>query len=358
VNAAGARGWIAESWRRLVASAPAILQVWVAAMVAYAIAHWALGHRTPLLTITVAVASLGFTRDARPARVLRTAIGMTVGILLSEVALHLVGVGFWQLALITVVTIAVARFFSAEPGFVATVLVQSMLVVLVPNPVGGPFVRTVDGLIGGAVALLATMLLPRDPRREAKRDAHTSLSGFSEVLRLLVASLRRGDGSLSSRALELARTSQAPTDAWASSLDSALAVARLSPFLRRYLPELEAQRVMHTAMDLAWRNLRVTTRRADYLVHDGTPRPEIADAVAQLATGVGLLQDGLDDVAQLPAARHAFIAVVRRLDPDDVVPAGSARDKGLVLALHPLLVDLLCATGMPIEDARAQLPAV
>jgi hypothetical protein len=178
------------------------------------------------------------------------------------------------------------------------------------------------------------------------------------VLALLVTALRRGDGELSARALELARTSQAPTDAWASSLDSALAVARLSPFLRCYLPELEAQRVMHTAMDLAWRNLRVVARRADYLVHDGAQRPEIADAVAQLATGVRLLADSLEDIAQLPAARHAFIAVVRRLDPDEVVPHGTARDKGLVLGLHPLLVDLLCATGMPIGEARAQLPAV
>ncbi|WP_051142725.1 FUSC family protein [Gryllotalpicola ginsengisoli] len=355
---ARAREWLGASSRRLTASLPAIGQVSVAAMAAFAVAHWGLGHRTPLLSITVAVAALGFTRDARPVRVLRTAVGMTVGILLAELELTLFGVGFWQLALITVASLATARFFSSEAGFPATVLVQSMLVLLVPSPVGGPFTRTVDGLIGGAVALLATALLPRDPRREASRDARRSLDQFDQALQTLVAAVRRGDSPLAARALELARTSQPHTDAWAASLDSALSVARLSPFLRRYLPELESQRVMHQAMDLAWRNLRVVTRRAEYLVHDGVARPEVADALAQLELGVGLLRASLDDVAQLPAARHAFIAVVRRLVPDVLIPRGSAREKGLVLALHPLLVDLLCATGMPVADARAQLPAL
>jgi uncharacterized membrane protein YgaE (UPF0421/DUF939 family) len=327
-------------------------------MAAFAFAHWVLDHATPLLTITVAAASLGFKRDARPVRVLRTAVGMTVGILLSELAVHLLGVGFWQLALITLASLAVSRFFSAEPGFAATVLVQSMLVVLVPAPVGGPFGRTVDGVIGGAVALLATVLVPRDPRREAARAARTSLVAFEEVLDLLVAGLRHGDVAASAQALDLARRSQAPTDAWADSLESALSVARISPFLRRYLPELEAQQTLHRHLDLAWRNLRVVARRADYLLRDGQPRPAVADAVAQLQTGADLVRESITDISHLPAARAAFAAVVRRLDPEAVMPHGTARDKGLVLALHPLLVDLLCATGMPQAEAQRLLPAV
>jgi uncharacterized membrane protein YgaE (UPF0421/DUF939 family) len=353
---AGVASWARTSSRRLLESAPAIAQIVVAAMAAFAFAHWVLGHATPLLTITVAAASLGFKRDARPLRVLRTAVGMTVGILLSELAVHLIGVGFWQLALITLVSLAVSRFFSAEPGFAATVLVQSMLVVLIPSPAGGPFVRTIDGVVGGAVALLATVLLPRDPRREAARAATTSLESFEAVLDMLVGALRRGDVAQSAQALDLARTSQAPTDSWAASLETALSVARISPFLRRYLPELEAQRSLHRYMDLAWRNLRVVARRADYLLRDGKARPAIADAVAQLQTGAELVRESFTEIENLPAARAAFAAVVRRLDPEEVMPHGTARDKGLVLALHPLLVDLLCATGMPQREAQELLP--
>ena len=354
----GLASWARASSRRLIESFPAIAQIVVAAMTAFAFAHWVLGHATPLLTITVAAASLGFKRDARPFRVLRTAFGMTVGILLSELAVNLLGVGFWQLALITLVSLAVARFFSGEPGFAATVLVQSMLVVLVPSPVGGPFARTVDGVIGGAVALLATVLVPRDPRREAARAATTSLESFESVLDMLVTALRRGDVAESARALDLARTSQAPTDAWAQSLESAVSVARFSPFLRHYRPELESQQALQRSMDLAWRNLRVVARRADYLLRDGKSRSAIADAVAQLQTGTELLRESFANIESLPAARAAFVAVVQRLDPEEVMPHGTARDKGLVLALHPLLVDLLCATGMPQAEAHALLPAI
>jgi uncharacterized membrane protein YgaE (UPF0421/DUF939 family) len=355
---ARAAGWAAGGWRRLVESGPAIVQIVVAAMAAYAFASWVLGHRTPLLTITVAAASLGFKRDARPVRVTRTAVGMSVGIVLSEIAINLLGVGFWQVALITLVSLAVARFVSAEPGFPATVLVQAAIVVLLPSPAGGPFVRTLDGVIGGVAALLATVLVPRDPRREAGRAATTSIDAFQAVLRMLIVALRGGDSAVSAQALDLARTSQGPTDAWAESLESALSVARISPFLRRYLPELQWQQSLQRSMDLAWRNLRVVARRADYLLRDGEPRPAIADAVGQLETGTELLRESFAAIEHLPAARAAFVAVVRRLDPEDVMPSGTARDKGLVLALHPLLVDLLCATGMPQAEAQRLLPAV
>ncbi|AYG02845.1 FUSC family protein [Gryllotalpicola protaetiae] len=354
----GAATWASDGWRRLVESIPAIIQIVVAAMAAYAFADFVLGHRTPLLTITVAAASLGFKRDARPLRVVRTAIGMTIGIVLSEIAVNLLGVGFWQVAVITLVSLAVARFFSAEPGFAATVLVQAAIVVLLPSPAGGPFVRTLDGVIGGVAALLATVLVPRDPRREAARAATTSIESFEEVLGMLVVALRGGDIASSAQALDLARTSQAPTDAWADSLGSALSVARISPFLRRYLPELQAQQALQRSMDLAWRNLRVVARRADYLLRDGRSRPAIADAAAQLQTGTALLRESFVDISTLPAARAAFVAIVRRLDPDEVMPHGTARDQGLVLALHPLLVDLLCATGMPLDEAQALLPAL
>jgi uncharacterized membrane protein YgaE (UPF0421/DUF939 family) len=291
-------------------------------------------------------------------RVVRTAIGMSVGIVLAEIAVNLLGVGFWQVAVITLISLVVARFFSAELGFPATVLVQAAIVVLLPSPAGGPFVRTLDGVIGGVAALLATILVPRDPRGEAARAATRSIDSFEEVLRMLVVALRGGDGATSAQALDLARTSQAPTDAWAESLASALSVARISPFLRRYLPELQSQQSLQRSMDLAWRNLRVIARRADYLLRDGDPRPAIADAVAQLQTGTELLRESFTQIEQLPVARAAFVAVVRRLDPDEVMPHGTARDKGLVMALHPLLVDLLCATGMPQAEAQKLLPAI
>ncbi|RII96041.1 FUSC family protein, partial [Clavibacter nebraskensis] len=118
-------------------------------------AHHVLGHDTPLLATTVTITSLGFVRDARPVRVLETAIGMTVGITLSEVLLLGIGRGAWQLFVIILATLLVARLLSSNAAFAVAAGVQAVLVALLPAPPGGVFVRSVDGLVGGAVALLA-----------------------------------------------------------------------------------------------------------------------------------------------------------------------------------------------------------
>lgn len=128
---------------RLWGSAPAALQIAVAATGGWAFAHHVLGHDTPLLATTVTITSLGFVRDARPVRVLETAIGMTVGITLSEVLLLGIGRGAWQLFVIILATLLVARLLSSNAAFAVAAGVQAVLVALLPAPPGGVFVRSV-----------------------------------------------------------------------------------------------------------------------------------------------------------------------------------------------------------------------
>ena len=52
--------------KRALASVPAAVQIVVASIASYSIAHFAFGHPTPLLAITVVISTLGFGRDARP----------------------------------------------------------------------------------------------------------------------------------------------------------------------------------------------------------------------------------------------------------------------------------------------------
>jgi hypothetical protein len=73
-----------ESIRRVIESAPAVVQIVLAATASFAFTHLVLGHANPIFAVTVAITSLGFTRDARPRRILSTALGMIIGIALSE----------------------------------------------------------------------------------------------------------------------------------------------------------------------------------------------------------------------------------------------------------------------------------
>jgi uncharacterized membrane protein YgaE (UPF0421/DUF939 family) len=135
-----------DSYRRAIESLAPILQIVLGASAGYSIAFYGLGHALPLLAVTVTITALGFSRDARPRRVLETAVGMITGIALSEGMLQLFGHGVWQIALTLLVCLLSARFISGSATFALTVGLQAMLVQILPEPDGvkssGPFSPT------------------------------------------------------------------------------------------------------------------------------------------------------------------------------------------------------------------------
>jgi uncharacterized membrane protein YgaE (UPF0421/DUF939 family) len=279
------RGWhrasssfdVRDATARTIASGPAIVQIVLAVAGAYAITHYGLGHAIPLLAVTITISSLGLARDARPRRVLENAVGVLIGIALSEVLLMVVGKGLWQIALVLFVTLLVARFFSSSSAFAAAAATQSMLVMLLPDPDGGAFVRSIDGAVGGAVALLVTAIVPRDPVGLARHDARRLFDEVDRAFAALVGALRADDAPRADDALERLRSTQPVLDDWSSTLESAESIARLSPFLRSRVPDLRQQATVRHYVDLAVRNLRVVARRLDTQLGDGVDRSALAD---------------------------------------------------------------------------------
>jgi uncharacterized membrane protein YgaE (UPF0421/DUF939 family) len=356
-DALGRLGFQASGVRLADSVVPAV-QIVVAAVAAYSFTHLVLGHEIPLLALTVTISSLGFVRDARPVRVLESAIGIVTGIAVSEALLLVVGKGIWQLAVVLLVTLLAARLLSDNNAFAVAAGTQSMLVMLLPDPAGGPFVRSLDGLIGGVVALLVTALIPRDPRRIAIRDARRLFAVVGEALGALVVALDRADAAAAERALERLRGTQPLIDDWRASIDSALSITRVSPFLRRHRGAIEQQQRVLIGMDLATRNLRVIARRVQFLVVDGRERPRIAGLVGSLATSVDLLGATVENPLEADTALAGLAAVAGRLDPRLVDPDAPITDSVVVLMVRPLVVDLLTAAGLDGSKARASLPAL
>jgi uncharacterized membrane protein YgaE (UPF0421/DUF939 family) len=343
---------------RVSASAPAALQLAVAAAVSYAVARYALGHRSPLQAVTVALSSLGFVRDARPRRVLEAAAGLTLGIAVAEVVVAVAGTGVVQLGVVLLAALLVARLLGANPAVSVSAATVAAIVLLVPAPPGGPFIRSLDGLVGGATALLATALLPRDPARAALHDAEELFRTCRAACDDLVRALRAGDAGRAEAALEQLRGTQPLLDRWTDQLDSAIAVARISPFLRRHRPPLQQQRRVLAGMDLAIRSLRSVARRVAVLVADGTPRPDLGDLVGATAAAIDVLGRSLRQPELRPIARADLLLVAARLDPAAVTPDGAITESMLVVLARPMVVDLLGATGLTVEEARAALPVL
>ena len=343
---------------RVWESLPAIVQIVAAVTAAYTIAHYGIGHPFPVLAVTVTINSLGFARDARPQRVAETVVGILIGVALSDGLSIVIGKGLWQLVVVLLVVFVVGRAVSSNPAFAVAAAVPSALVLILPVPDGGVFGRTLDAAIGAAIALLATALLPRQPGRAAARDRRQLFSALTESVATLVDSLRDADEAAGELALSRLRRTQPLVDAWTGSLESAVAISRISPWLRSRLPELQRDQRVIVAADLAARHLRTVARRVMYLVRDGDPRPAVADVIAQVGTAITLLGDELDDPQLAGASRSLLSDLARRLDPHVVMPDAGVTDSALVLMLRPLVVDLLVGTGMPPDEARALLPEV
>lgn len=344
--------------RRATESLPAVMQIVAAAVASYSIAHFVLGHPTPFIAVAVTITSLGLTRDARPRRVFDNALGVTIGITLSELMVLVVGKGVWQIALVLFVVLLVSRAFSPNPAFAVAAAVQSGIVVIVPDPSGMAFTRSLDAIVAGVVALLATALIPRNPNRDASRERRRLFAAVGEGTASVVDCLRDADEAAGELGLTRLRRTQPHIDAWTTSLESAIAVAKISPFLRARLPELHRDVRFLAAAELASRHLRTLARRAEFLVRDGVKRPALAEIVARLATGLRLIGEEADDPQVSGAARSLLTDAARQLDPSIIVPDGHVTDQAMVLMLRPLAVDLLVGTGMPIEEARALLPEV
>ncbi len=349
---------VRTSLQRVLDSLPSILQIVAAATAAYAIAYFLLGHKNPIFAVTVTIASLGFTRDARIRRVLQTAIGMVVGIALSEVMLLLIGGGIWQTSIVLLISLVAARFLSGTAAFALTVASQAMLVYIMPAPEGGAFIRSLDGVIGGLTALLFTAFIPRDPMGSASKDAGKLFSVFLNAVDALEAAVRTADVKVADAALVRVRGSQPLVDNWRMSLDSAISVSKISPFMKKHREELSDQVRLMRGMDLATRNLRVVVRRVDFLIRDGKPRAYLADLFSQISAATAVLSKGLEGPDALAESRAMLLDVIHQLDPKRFGIADQLREASVLLLLRPLLIDLLCASGMREDDARAELPEV
>lgn len=342
--------------RRVQGSGIAITQIVVAATGAYAFAALVLGHPSPLIAATVTVSSLGLERAARPRRVLDTVIGMLVGILVAEALQLWVGPGVWQLGLALALTLVVARFLSPNPTFAVAAAIQSLIVMAIPADT--PFLRLVDGLVGGAAALVVTALIPRNPLAAARRDGHTLFVGVNAALVAVVQGLRYGSRGRAERGLEKARALEPLLEQWRASVETGVAIARISPFLRARRAELERQEHLRRSMDLVVRHLRVIARRAAYQDIAESSRQTAAELLGQIGAALTVVEDSLDDIGNLPAARSALLAIASRLDPAAALPQAPVAHQYLIAQLRPLVVDALVATGMPAAQARAILPAV
>lgn len=343
---------------------PAV-RITVCAVTAYVIAEQLLGHEAPLFAATSAVVSLGFASGPRFRKVMEVAIGCTLGIAVGDLLLHFLGAGIWQAAVVLLISVLLARFLDSGSIFSTQMAMQAVLVVLLPAPAGGPFTRSLDAVVGGALALIATMLIPGDPRTEPRSKLQRLLGELAAILRECSQALSRSDSTMAWHALVRARGSQKLIDEVRSTFVGAHEVARISPAYRRHRAEVVDLQHAAEMVDLATRNSRVFSRRLTSAINHAAMSDEAIENLSQVlqdcAEAVEILSTGLSDSdsgarqRRLDNARDELAAIATRLHPRDL-DVRTLEGEALVLVFRPLMVDLLEATGLSHEEAAAFLP--
>ena len=343
---------------------PAI-QMTGCAVGAYAFAEYVLGHTGPLFAATSSLIALGFSRDPRLRRVMEVGLGCTIGIAVGDLLLHWLGAGIWQAAVVLLFSILLARFLDSGTIFTTQLGLQSLLVVLLPAPEGGPFTRSIDAVVGGAFALLLTFLIPKDPRREPRHDVKKLLHELAEVLRECSSALRYSDSTQAWHALIRGRNCQPLVDALRQTLRVSGEVATLAPAHRRHRDELDQLEQSVDFIDLALRNSRVFARRLTSAINHAALSDEATENIAEVlqdtAAGIDELALGLAEVhdgvrrAHLRTAKSELGDVAGRLHPR-LLDVQRLEGEAVVVLFRPLMVDLLEASGMDAREARDILP--
>jgi hypothetical protein len=201
-----------------------------------------------------------------------------------------------------------------------------------------------------------SLVFPPDPLLHVGRAANAVFSRLGRTLEDLAAALDTGDRAQAERTLEAARAIDGDVRALGDALDLGRETARSAPLRWSARPALERQDEIGRHLDFAVRDTRVLARdTVRYLRSGGSPVPDLAAAVGDLARALWALAASFDDpgapeeprALALRAAGRANEAMARHADLMLIEIAGQVRSTA---------ADLMRASqaGEPDDDGLAE----
>ena len=325
-----------SGWARMTSGFFQAVQMTVAAVGAYVIAERLLGHQGPIFAATAALVSLGYAKGGlRYRRVLEVSIGCTLGIVMGDLLIQVLGHGEWQAALVLLLSLLLARFLDNGAIFTTQMGLQSVLVVLLPPSQDGVFARSFDAVVGCLCALLLAYVIPQDPRREPRQDLSKLIVEFTQVLTDCSRAVSDTDSRLAWHALVRARQTQPLVDSVRSGLTASREIAHASPLHRRHRREIDDLSESIRYVDLAVRNSRVFARRLASVLN----RVSLSDdAVASLSEALADLSDAILSLdhtfsASHPQTRESYLRQTR----NELISVAGRLEPGLMgVRTHPL----------------------
>jgi uncharacterized membrane protein YccC len=341
-------GRVRAAWRTIVQAALATVIAWTAA-------HELVGHARPFFAPIAAIVTLGVTLGQRSRRAVEVAAGVTVGIAVADLLTLLIGTGTWQLLVIVLLAMVAAILLGSGTLLVTQAAASAVLVVTLqpPDVSGISFARALDAAIGGASALLVSLLvLPVNVVRLIHDAAQPVLSELAETLEDIATALEERSASAAEAALLRARAIDDDLDRFRDAIGVGQEGGMAAMPRRAARDQVAVYAVAGAHVDLAVRNTRVLARGAMRAIATGDATPpgvslalrELAEAVRALAA---LLADPDRDVdvvePAVRAAAHATIVLEETANLSVSVIVGQIRSTA---------TDLLRSTGVEMAEAH------
>ncbi|MEX3610585.1 FUSC family protein [Rothia sp. LK2588] len=341
------------------------LQIVLASVGAYAFCRDVLGHPEPIFAATAAVVSLGYVRGATHSRrILEVTLGVTLGILVGDGLMHLLGRGTFQAAVVLLISVSLARFLDRGMLFTIQMGLQSALVVLMEPTSVGTFARSVDGIVGGIAAFLVMFIFPRDPRVLPRSRTRKLMSTYSNALTESAQALRSYSENQCQKALEGARDLQPLVTAAQNEVVTAKGLAQLSVVGRNHKAELRDLGNSLGSIDLSIRNIRVFNRRMVSTVQNVQLGKPAIDSIVKTLQQLSSCVSDLGEAAATPDQEERFSMrrqvrdelgeIAQVLEPS-LMGVRTLEGESLILLLRPMVIDLLEATGLSHEEAMEYL---
>ncbi len=335
-----------------------IFQVCIGASFALLIATDVFGHKQAFFAPIAAVIAIIAGNGGRRRTAIELMVGVSVGILVGELLVAVIGRGIWQIALVIALAMVVASLLGLKGIAFTQATTSAILLVAVLPTLGASdpaLTRFLDASVGGAVGLAMTILLPRNPIRDIDRDVQSTLHALAGVLSKTAKALHTQDAGMADAALSDARAMQSSIEAMIATTTNAREIARLAPLRWKQRDHVELYFSSIRLIDYAGRDARMLARKVAAMLRHGEKPPASMDiAVEALAKAVRIFADGLAERDDFAEAQRELVAAAR-IATLALPEAASLNSAATVSQVRSLAADLLYASGFTRDQIDERL---
>ena len=308
-----ARALPRTAWRRVRPELLPLAEAAFAGALAWRLAR--LLHPQPIFAPIAALISMRAAVGRRGQQAVHMILGITLGILIAEGLIRGIGAGAWQLGVGVLVGMAIPTALGLPPLVVTQTAVWCILVVALGRQSGSYAVgRFIDGLIGGAVALvLVQLVFPADPHRLVSRAAGPLFEEVAATLVDVAGALEAHDEERARAALR--RIESVDDSAFRDALVTARSIVRRAPTRRRRRSWLEPYAAAAGALDAIERDVAMLAVAVVRRVREERAAPrQLVDALHRLAIAYRSLPDRLRPHDPADSVAHALAEVEATLE--------------------------------------------